>query len=58
MNKYERVSKIGSGSFGSVWLVKHRDTQQEYALKQIQIKTADQVHKIQNEINILQLLES
>jgi serine/threonine protein kinase len=32
-NKYVKVSKIGGGSFGAVYLVKEKDTNKEYAMK-------------------------
>ena len=32
-NKYIKVSKIGGGSFGAVYLVKEKDTNKLYAMK-------------------------
>ena len=32
-NKYRKVSKIGGGSFGAVYLVKEKDTDKLYAMK-------------------------
>lgn len=35
--EYVKVKKIGEGSFGSAWLVKHNKNHMQYVIKQINV---------------------
>ena len=37
---YNRVRVIGKGSYGEVWLVKHRQDKKQYVLKKIDLSTS------------------
>ncbi|CAD8109443.1 unnamed protein product [Paramecium sonneborni] len=52
---YQSIKLLGSGSFGSVYLVKELNTKQEYACKiisKLHISKYDALQLIQNEIRI------
>ena len=36
-SEYGKIRKIGEGSFGAAWLVKHSKTQNQYVIKQINV---------------------
>lgn len=42
MDKYERVTKIGEGSFGKAILVKSKDDGKQYVIKEIGISRVSQ----------------
>ena len=56
--KYEKISKVGEGSFGVVWKVRHKDTGGVFAIKKIRMQSRD--HGVSmaaiDEINALQEL--
>ena len=54
---YEKVKMLGEGSFGEVWLVKHKILNKEYAMKIIDKTPYSNVNQIINEINILKTLD-
>jgi NIMA (never in mitosis gene a)-related kinase len=39
MNQFEIISKLGEGAFASVYKVKRKENNKEYALKRIKIQT-------------------
>lgn len=56
-DKYEKVVKLGEGSFGVVWKVKHRQTGQHFAVKKIRMQSRDHGVSLAaiDEINALQV---
>lgn len=56
-DKYEKISKVGEGSFGVVWKVKNKQTGGIFAVKKIRIQSRD--HGVSmaaiDEINALQV---
>jgi serine/threonine protein kinase len=56
-DKYEKISKVGEGSFGVVWKVKHKQTGEVFAVKKIRMQSRD--HGVSmaaiDEINALQV---
>jgi len=56
MQRYEIIDKIGSGSFGTAWLVKSIQSQRKYVIKEMAM-TADlspkERERILNEVNII-----
>ena len=54
-DRYERIKQIGSGSFGTVWLVKSKQSQRQYVIKEIKASLLDMEERIQalNEVHIL-----
>ena len=57
-HKYEKITKVGEGSFGVVWKVKHKETGGIFAIKKIRMQSRD--HGVSmaaiDEINALQEL--
>ena len=56
-NHYIREKMLGEGSFGEVWLVKHKELGTEFALKIIEKGPYSNSQQIENEINILKKLD-
>ena len=56
-DKYEKVVKLGEGSFGVVWKVMHRQTGQTFAVKKIRMQSRDHGVSLAaiDEINALQV---
>ena len=54
---YEKVKMLGEGSFGEVWLVRHKILKKEFAMKIIDKTPYSNVNQIINEINILKTLD-
>jgi serine/threonine protein kinase len=54
-DRYERIKQIGSGSFGTVWLVKSKQSQRQYVLKEIKASLMEPEERILalNEVHIL-----
>jgi serine/threonine protein kinase len=42
MEKYQKLEKIGEGTYGVVYKAKHKDTNVLYALKKIRLEAEDQ----------------
>ncbi|VDD80418.1 unnamed protein product [Mesocestoides corti] len=59
VDQYERLQKIGQGTFGEVFKVRHRTTKQHYALKRIRMEQEKEGFPITaiREIRILQSLQ-
>ena len=57
LSAYEKVKLLGEGSFGEVWLVRHKLLGKEFALKIIEKSPYSNVNQIINEINILKTLD-
>ena len=53
MKNYEKVKCIGNGSFGQVFLVKDKQTNQEYVIKKINLRDISEKDRknIENEVN-------
>lgn len=60
MENYTKIKKLGSGSFGNIFLVSHKETNQNYVLKSIDLKslTKTQRKDALKEINILSQFKS
>ena len=56
-NMYIKERMLGEGSFGEVWLVKHKLLGQEFALKIIEKGPYSNTQQIDNEIKILKQLD-
>ncbi len=54
---YEKVKKLGQGSYGEVWLVKHKLFGKLFALKTIEKGRNSNDEEIKNEIEILKKLD-
>ena len=54
---YTKVKELGEGSFGEVWLVKHKVLGTEFALKIIEKGPYSNAQQIDNEIQILKQLD-
>ena len=54
---YQKVKLLGEGAFGEVWLVKHKISGKEFALKIIVKGPYSNNQQIENEINILKKLD-
>lgn len=56
MQRYEKVNKIGSGSFGTAWLVRSIQSQRKYVIKEMRMTadlTPQERERILNEVNII-----
>lgn len=54
MDKYEKVRKIGRGTFGDVHLVRRKSDNLELALKKVPLNLGDgETKEINNEISVL-----
>ena len=53
MEKYEKVQKIGSGTFGMVHLIRRRADGHLFALKRVPLEkdTTDETRAINNEVS-------
>ena len=58
LSDYEVLSEIGSGTFGRVMKVRHKEKGTIYAWKEIHYKTMDEKEKtlLVNEVNLLREL--
>ena len=54
---YEKIKMLGEGSYGEVWLLRHKLTGKEYAMKIIEKSPYSNEKQIFNEINILKTLD-
>ena len=54
---YEKIKRLGEGSFGEVWLVRNKLLGKEYAMKIIEKSPYSNTNQIINEINILKTLD-
>lgn len=56
MQRYEKINRIGTGSFGTAWLVKSVQSQRNYVIKEIRMTaelSAQERERIFNEVNII-----
>ena len=58
LTKYSIHQEIGSGSYSTIYLVKEKETQNEFALKKLIIDEVDYVSQIQNEICLVRFLST
>ena len=58
LEKYEILKSLGEGSFGKVYLVKHKESQMIRAMKEILKDEETNEADIENEINILKKLDN
>ena len=58
MEVYEIVKSIGSGSFGQVYLARHKREEKLYVIKRIKTRDLSQkeMENIENEVRLLQKL--
>ena len=54
---YQKIEKLGEGSFGEVWLVRHKILGKDYAMKIIKKSPYSNTKQIKNEIEILKKLD-
>ena len=54
---YEKIKKLGGGTFGEVWLSRHKLTGKEYAIKIIEKSPYSDEKQLINEIKILKTLD-
>ncbi len=54
---YQKVKKLGEGSFGEVWQVRHKILGKDFAMKIIEKSPYSNTKQIINEINILKQLD-
>ena len=54
---YEKIKKLGEGSFGDVWLVRHKITGKQSEMKIIEKSPYSNEKQIINEIEILKKLD-
>ena len=54
---YQKIKKLGEGAYGEVWLVKHKISGKEFALKIIEKGPYSNEKQIYNEIEILKKLD-
>ena len=54
---YQKIEKLGEGSFGEVWLVRHKILGKDYAMKIIKKSPYSNTKQINNEIEILKKLD-
>ena len=54
---YEKIKRLGEGSFGEVWQVRHKLLGKDFALKIIEKSPYSNTKQIINEINILKTLD-
>ncbi|KAL8618167.1 hypothetical protein ACOMHN_059174 [Nucella lapillus] len=59
MDEFDRIRVIGKGSYGEVWLSKHKKDQKQYVLKQINLQRATRKERLaaEQEANLLQKLK-
>ncbi|KXJ28678.1 Serine/threonine-protein kinase Nek1 [Exaiptasia diaphana] len=59
MNRYNKLTMIGKGTFGSVWLVESRASGSKYAVKELSVRTMSDTdrHLALNEVKILSTLK-
>lgn len=55
---YNIIKNIGRGAYGTVELVEHKKTKEQYALKTIRINSNDKLTNLLNEIKIMKNLNS
>lgn len=53
MNKYEKLEKIGEGTYGTVFKAKNRQTQEIVALKRYRLDTEDEGSGVSNSLTRL-----
>jgi serine/threonine protein kinase len=58
-NKYEKVEKIGAGSFSKIYKVRNRKTKQFLCLKEIDLSlmTPQMRRNVENEVGVLKRLQ-
>ena len=54
---YQKIKLLGEGAFGEVWLVRHKLTGKDFALKIIEKGPYSNSQQIENEIDILKKLD-
>ena len=58
LNDFEQIKKLGEGSFGAVFLVKHKTTNEFFALKSLIVENVSDTKALAQEIGIGMLLKS
>ncbi len=57
MSKYEKISKLGEGGFGKVYLIKDKETEKTFAMKTLNLnnfmQSADSIMEINRESKVL-----
>ncbi|ELU01932.1 hypothetical protein CAPTEDRAFT_122573 [Capitella teleta] len=51
-NVYKKLNKLGSGTFGEAWLVKQKDTDRKYALKEIRVSGMSERDRLQSLVEV------
>lgn len=57
MKDFQIISRLGEGSYSSVWKVKRKSDGQEYAMKKVKLSTLNQKEK-ENALNEVRILAS
>ncbi|XP_010778079.1 cAMP-dependent protein kinase catalytic subunit beta-like, partial [Notothenia coriiceps] len=58
LEQFERLKTLGTGSFGRVMLVKHKETEQHYAMKILNKQKVVKLKQIEHTLNEKRILQA